>query len=143
MLHQPPALSSPVTPDFDCAQAFKQLDLAVLKCDLHTLLSDSPDWWPADCGHDGPFSSAGPGMPPTPTALPTAGMARASGQQCFAPLNSGSNNVNLDKARRLLWPLKQKYGHNIAWADRMVLTGNIAPESMGFKAFGFGFGDGR
>ena len=140
MLHQNSALSDPMGADFDYAKEFKSLDLSALKKDLHALMTDSQDWWPADFGHYGPFfirmawHSAG-----TYRTADGRGGAGA-GQQRFAPLNSWPDNTNLDKARRLLWPLKQKYGKKISWADLMILTGNCALESMGFKTFGFGGG---
>ena len=140
MLHQNSALSDPMGADFDYATEFKQLDLAALKKDLYALMTDSQDWWPADFGHYGPFFIR--------MAWHSAGTYRTgdgrggagAGQQRFAPLNSWPDNVNLDKARRLLWPIKQKYGKKISWADLMILTGNCALESMGFKTFGFGGG---
>ena len=140
LLHQNSALSDPMGPDFDYAAEFKQLDLQALKKDLFALMTASQDWWPADFGHYGPFfirmawHSAG-----TYRTADGRGGAGA-GQQRFAPLNSWPDNTNLDKARRLLWPLKQKYGKKISWADLMILTGNCALESMGFKTFGFGGG---
>jgi catalase-peroxidase len=103
-------------------------------------MTDSQPWWPADYGHYGPSSSAWPGTAPAPTAPATAAAAPGRRQQRFAPLNSWPDNANLDKARRLLWPIKQKYGRKISWADLMILAGNVAIESMGFKTFGFGGG---
>jgi catalase-peroxidase len=140
MLHQNSALSNPFGKGFDYAKAFKSLDYKALKKDLRKLMTDSQDWWPADYGHYGPlfirmaWHSAG-------TYRTGDGRGGAtSGTQRFAPLNSWPDNVNLDKARRLLWPIKQKYGNAISWADLMVLTGNVALESMGFKTFGFAGG---
>ncbi len=140
MLHQNSALSSPMGDTFDYAKAFNALDLEALKKDLHALMTDSQDWWPADYGHYGPLFIR--------MAWHSAGTYRtgdgrggaSSGTQRFAPLNSWPDNVNLDKARRLLWPIKQKYGNAISWSDLMVLTGNVALDSMGFKTFGFGGG---
>jgi catalase-peroxidase len=140
ILRQHSSLSNPMGEDFNYAKEFKSLNLAALKQDLHKLMTDSQDWWPADFGHYGPlfirmaWHSAG-----TYRAADGRGGA-GSGQQRFAPLNSWPDNVNLDKARRLLWPIKQKYGRKISWADLMILTGNVALESMGFKTFGFGGG---
>ena len=140
ILHQHSALSNPMGGDFNYAKAFKGLDLAAVKNDLHALMTDSQDWWPADFGHYGPFfvrmawHSAG-------TYRTADGRGGAgTGQQRFAPLNSWPDNVLLDKARRLIWPIKQKYGDAISWADLMILAGNVALESMGFKTFGFAGG---
>jgi len=140
VLHRNSALSDPMGKDFDYAKEFKKLDLQALKKDLHALMTDSQDWWPADFGHYGPFFIR--------MAWHSAGTYRigdgrggaGSGTQRFAPLNSWPDNVNLDKARRLLWPIKRKYGNKISWADLMILTGNVALESMGFKTFGFAGG---
>ena len=140
VLHTNSALSDPMGPDFDYREAFKALDLDAVKADLAALMTDSQDWWPADWGHYGglfirmAWHSAG-------TYRITDGRGGAGmGQQRFAPLNSWPDNANLDKARRLLWPIKQKYGNAISWADLMILTGNVALETMGFKTFGFAGG---
>ncbi|MBK1866145.1 catalase/peroxidase HPI [Aestuariivirga sp. YIM B02566] len=140
VLHQHSSLSDPMGEAFDYAKEFKSLDLDAVIKDLKALMTDSQDWWPADFGHYGPFFIR--------MAWHSAGTYRigdgrggaGSGQQRFAPLNSWPDNVNLDKARRLLWPIKQKYGRKISWADLLILTGNVALESMGFKTFGFAGG---
>ena len=140
VLRQHSSLSNPMGKDFNYAEAFKSLDLAALKKDLVKVMTDSQDWWPADFGHYGPLFIR--------MAWHSAGTYRTGdgrggggrGSQRFAPLNSWPDNVSLDKARRLLWPIKQKYGQKISWADLMILTGNVALESMGFKTFGFGGG---
>jgi len=140
VLHRHSNLSDPMGEDFDYAKEFQGLDLQAVIKDLHALMTDSQDWWPADFGHYGPLFIR--------MAWHSAGTYRigdgrggaGAGQQRFAPLNSWPDNVNLDKARRLLWPIKQKYGRKISWADLMILAGNVALESMGFKTFGFGGG---
>ncbi|NBV24081.1 MAG: catalase/peroxidase HPI [Proteobacteria bacterium] len=140
LLHQHSAKSDPMGGDFDYAKEFQSLDYAALKQDLAALVTSSQDWWPADFGHYGPLFIR--------MAWHSAGTYRTGdgrggggrGQQRFAPLNSWPDNVSLDKARRLLWPIKQKYGRKISWADLMILTGNVALETMGFKTFGFGGG---
>ena len=140
VLHQNSSLSDPMGKEFDYVKEFKSLDLNAVVKDLHALMTDSQPWWPADFGHYGPlfirmaWHSAG-----TYRIADGRGGAGA-GQQRFAPLNSWPDNANLDKARRLLWPIKQKYGRKISWADLMILAGNVALESMGFKTFGFGGG---
>ena len=140
ILHQHSAKSNPMGEDFDYAKEFKSLDLHAVVKDLHALMTDSQDWWPADYGHYGPFFIR--------MAWHAAGTYRihdgrgggGTGDQRFAPLNSWPDNGNLDKARRLLWPIKQKYGPSISWADLFILAGNVAIESMGGPVFGFGGG---
>ena len=140
LLHQHSAKSNPMGADFNYAEEFKSLDLAAVKKDLAALMTDSQDWWPADFGHYGPLFIR---MAWHSTGTYRTGDGRGGGgrgQQRFAPLNSWPDNVSLDKARRLLWPIKQKYGRKISWADLMILTGNVALETMGFKTFGFAGG---
>src|SRR5271163_874306 len=140
ILHQHSTLSNPMGEEFDYAKEFNSLDLHAVIKDLHALMTDSQDWWPADFGHYGGLFIR--------MAWHSAGTYRihdgrggaGGGQQRFAPLNSWPDNGNLDKARRLLWPIKQKYGRKLSWADLMILTGNVALDSMGFKTFGFGGG---
>src|SRR3984957_12360669 len=140
LLHQHSTLSDPMGENFNYAEAFKSLDYAALKKDLAALMTDSQGWWPADFGHYGPLFIR--------MAWHSAGTYRTGdgrggggrGQQRFAPLNSWPDNVNLDRARRLLWPIKQKYGNKISWADLLILAGNVALETMGFQTFGFAGG---
>ena len=140
ILAKNPAVANPMGEEFNYAEEFKTLDLAAVKRDIAAVLTDSKDWWPADFGHYGPLMIR--------MAWHLAGTYRindgrggaGAGQQRFAPLNSWPDNVSLDKARRLLWPVKKKYGQKISWGDLMVLTGNVALETMGFKTFGFGGG---
>ena len=140
ILHQHDTKTNPLGPGFDYNEELKKLDVEALKKDLHALMVDSQSWWPADWGHYGglmirmAWHAAG-------TYRTTDGRGGGgTGNQRFAPLNSWPDNVNLDKARRLLWPVKKKYGNKVSWADLMILAGNIAYESFGLKTFGFGFG---
>ncbi len=140
ILHQHQAVSNPMDADFDYHEEFKKLDFAALKKDLAELMTQSQDWWPADYGHYGglfirlAWHAAG-------TYRTADGRGGAgTGNQRFAPINSWPDNGNLDKGRRLLWPIKQKYGNQISWADLFILCGNVAMETMGFKTFGFGGG---
>jgi len=140
ILAKNPAVANPLGADFDYAEAFKTLDLAAVKRDIAEVLTNSQAWWPADFGNYGPLMIR--------MAWHSAGTYRisdgrgggGSGQQRFAPINSWPDNASLDKARRLLWPVKKKYGRKISWADLMILAGNVALETMGFKTFGFGGG---
>ena len=140
ILHQHAPASNPMDPNFNYAEEFKKLDLSTVKKDLAKLMTDSQDWWPADWGHYGGLFIR--------MSWHDAGTYRTSdgrggggtGNQRFAPVNSWPDNINLDKARRLLWPIKRKYGNKISWADLMILAGNVALELMGFKTFGFGGG---
>ena len=140
ILHQHTPVSNPYGRDFDYKEQFKSLDIEELKADLTNLMTASQAWWPADFGHYGPLFIR--------MAWHSAGTYRiedgrgggGTGNQRFAPINSWPDNANLDKARRLLWPIKQKYGRKISWADLIIFAGNVALESMGFKTFGFGFG---
>jgi catalase-peroxidase len=140
VLHQHSPRSNPMGADFDYAEEFKALDVEALRRDLFELMTTSQDWWPADYGHYGPlfirmsWHSAGT------YRIADGRGGGGSASQRFAPLNSWPDNASLDKARRLLWPIKQKYGRKISWADLLVFAGNCAYESMGFKTFGFGFG---
>jgi len=140
VLHQHSSLSNPLGEDFDYAEEFKSLDLEALKRDVLEVMTTSQDWWPADYGHYGPLFIRMSWHAAGTYRIADGRGGGGSGAQRFAPLNSWPDNASLDKARRLLWPIKQKYGQKLSWADLLVFTGNVAMESMGFKTFGFGFG---
>src|SRR6516164_8396935 len=140
ILAKNPAVSNPMGEDFDYAEAFNSLDLAAVKRDIAAVLTDSKDWWPADFGHYGPLMIRMAWHGAGTYRISDGRGGAGSGQQRFAPLNSWPDNVSLDKSRRLLWPVKKKYGQKISWADLMILTGNVSLETMGFKTFGFGGG---
>jgi catalase-peroxidase len=140
ILHQHQPVSNPMDPDFNYVEQFKKLDYAALKKDLTDLMTDSQDWWPADWGHYGGLFIRMTWHAAGTYRIADGRGGGSTGNQRFAPINSWPDNGNLDKARRLLWPIKQKYGNSISWADLFILAGNVALESMGFKTFGFGGG---
>ena len=140
ILHQHDSKSNPLGSDFDYRSAFNSLDYNALKTDLHAVMTDSQDWWPADYGHYGPFFIRMTWHAAGTYRIGDGRGGGGTGAQRFAPLNSWPDNGNLDKARRLLWPIKQKYGNKISWADLLILAGNVAIESMGGKTFGYSGG---
>lgn len=140
ILHQHDSKVNPMEPDFDYRQAVKTLDFDALKKDMHALMTDSQAWWPADWGHYGGLMIRMSWHAAGTYRIADGRGGGGTGNQRFAPLNSWPDNVNLDKARRLLWPIKKKYGNKVSWADLLVLAGTIAYENMGLKTFGFGFG---
>ena len=140
VLHQHPQSSNPLGEDFDYAEEFKSLDVEALKQDVFDVMTTSQDWWPADYGHYGPLFIRMSWHAAGTYRIADGRGGAGSGSQRYAPLNSWPDNVSLDKARRLLWPVKKKYGQKISWADLLVFAGNCAYESMGLETFGFGFG---
>ncbi|MBO0846765.1 MAG: catalase-peroxidase, partial [Nocardioides sp.] len=140
VLHQHSSRSNPLGEDYDYAEEFKSLDLDALKSDVMAVMTDSQPWWPADYGHYGPLFIRMSWHAAGTYRIADGRGGGGQGAQRFAPLNSWPDNASLDKARRLLWPVKQKYGKKISWADLLVFAGNCALESMGFQTFGFGFG---
>lgn len=140
ILHQHDSKTNPMDPGFDYREEVKKLDVAALKKDLHALMTDSQDWWPADWGHYGGLMIRMTWHAAGSYRIADGRGGAGTGNQRFAPLNSWPDNVNLDKARRLLWPIKKKYGNRLSWADLIAYAGTIAYESMGLKTFGFAFG---